>query len=50
MTNISNGKSVTVVINDRGPYVDGRIIDLSDDAYAQLAALGSGTIQVRIAW
>lgn len=50
VTNLSNGKSVTVVINDRGPYVDGRIIDLSDDAFAQLASLGTGTINVRITW
>lgn len=50
VTNLANGRSVVVVINDRGPYVAGRIIDLSDDAYAQLAALGSGTIQARIAW
>ncbi|MGH2678764.1 MAG: septal ring lytic transglycosylase RlpA family protein [Actinomycetota bacterium] len=50
VTNLANGRSVVVIINDRGPYIGGRIIDLSDDAYAQLAALGSGTIQVRIAW
>ena len=50
VTNLANGRSVVVVINDRGPYVGGRIIDLSDDAFAQLASLGSGTINVRIAW
>jgi uncharacterized protein YabE (DUF348 family) len=50
VTNLATGGSVVVVINDRGPYVGGRIIDLSDDAYAQLANLGSGTIQVRLAW
>jgi uncharacterized protein YabE (DUF348 family) len=50
VTNVANGRSITVVINDRGPYVDGRIIDLSDDAFAQLAALGTGTINVRITW
>jgi uncharacterized protein YabE (DUF348 family) len=50
VTNVANGKSVTVVINDRGPYVDGRIIDLSDDAFARLAPLGTGTINVRITW
>jgi rare lipoprotein A len=41
---------VVVVINDRGPYIGGRVIDLSDDAYARLSTLGSGTIQVRLAW
>lgn len=50
VTNTANGRSVVVVINDRGPYVAGRIIDLSDDAFAQLAPLGVGTINVRIAW
>ena len=50
VTNLSNGRTVTVIINDRGPYIDGRIIDLSDDAFAALAPLGSGTINVRITW
>ena len=50
VTNTANGRSVVVVINDRGPYVAGRIIDLSDDAFAQLAPLGVGTINARIAW
>ena len=50
VTNVTNGSSVTVVINDRGPYVSGRIIDLSDDAFARLAPLGVGTINVRITW
>jgi resuscitation-promoting factor RpfB len=50
VTNVANGRTVTVVINDRGPYVDGRIIDLSDDAFARLAPLGTGTINVRITW
>jgi rare lipoprotein A len=50
VVNLANGNRVTVVINDRGPYIDGRIIDLSDDAFAQLAPLGAGTISVRISW
>ena len=50
VTNVANGRTVTVVINDRGPYIDGRIIDLSDDAFAALAPLGTGTINVRITW
>jgi uncharacterized protein YabE (DUF348 family) len=50
VTNLANGRSVVVVVNDRGPYIGGRIIDLSDDAYARLAVLGSGTIPVRLAW
>jgi uncharacterized protein YabE (DUF348 family) len=50
VTNTATGESVTVVINDRGPYIDGRVIDLSDDAFAQLAPLGAGTINVRLTW
>ncbi len=50
VTNVATGRSVVVVINDRGPYLGERIIDLSDDAYAQLAPLSTGTIHVRISW
>ena len=50
VTNLANGKSVWVTIDDRGPFIDGRIIDLSDDAFAQLAPLGSGTFNARISW
>lgn len=50
VTNVSNGRQVTVTINDRGPFGSGRIIDLSDDAFSQLAPLGSGIINVKIAW
>lgn len=50
VTNPANGHSVTVVIRDRGPYVGGRIIDLADEAFAQIAPLGAGTVHVRITW
>ena len=50
VTNLANGASVWVTIDDRGPYVEGRIIDLSDEAYKQIAPLSSGTINVRITW
>ena len=50
VTNLSSGKSITVVIDDRGPFVNGWIIDLSDDAFAKLAPLGAGTIKVRLEW
>jgi len=50
VTNLANGKTVTVVIDDRGPFVNGWIIDLSDDAFAKLAPLGTGTIRVRLEW
>jgi uncharacterized protein YabE (DUF348 family) len=48
--NQSNGRTVTVVIRDRGPWIGGRIIDLSDEAFSQIAPLGAGTVRVRIAW
>jgi rare lipoprotein A (peptidoglycan hydrolase) len=48
VVNLANDKSVIVRINDRGPYVGGRIIDLSPDAFAQIAPLGSGVVNVRM--
>jgi rare lipoprotein A (peptidoglycan hydrolase) len=48
VTNISNGKTIVVTIADRGPYVNGRIIDLSKDAFGQIGNLGSGTASVKI--
>jgi hypothetical protein len=50
VTDLDNGRTVTVVINDRGPYITGRIIDLSDDAFSILASLGQGTARVCISW
>ncbi|HVM12844.1 MAG TPA: septal ring lytic transglycosylase RlpA family protein [Egibacteraceae bacterium] len=50
VTNVGNGKSVTVRINDRGPFVEGRIIDLSQAAFAQIGPRGAGLIDVRIEW
>ncbi len=46
--NLTNDKEVIVRINDRGPFVRGRIIDLSKKAARQIAMLGSGTARVRI--
>lgn len=48
--NPANGSSVTVVIRDRGPWIGGRIIDLSDEAFSRIAPLGAGTVRVRITW
>ena len=50
VTNLSNGKTVTVKIVDRGPYVEGWIIDLSEEAFSQVAATSTGVIPVRIDW
>jgi rare lipoprotein A len=48
VTNEENGKSVVVTITDRGPYVQGRIIDLSKEAAGQLGAIRDGVIPVTL--
>ena len=48
VTNKKNSKSVIVKINDRGPFVKGRIIDLSDSAFSSIANLNAGVIKVKI--
>lgn len=47
VTNLHNDKSVTVRINDRGPYVGGRCLDLSEAAFAAIGDVGAGTMQVK---
>lgn len=48
ITNLANGKSVVVRINDRGPFHGNRVIDLSKAAASKLGFLSKGTAQVRI--
>ncbi len=48
VTNVDNGRAVEVRVNDRGPFVEGRIIDLSYGAASLLGAAGRGVIPVRI--
>jgi len=48
VTNLNNGRSVKVEINDRGPFVKGRIIDLSYAAARVLGAVGPGVVPVKI--
>jgi rare lipoprotein A len=48
VTNLSNDKTVVVRINDRGPHVRGRLIDLSREAADQLGMLRNGTARVRV--
>lgn len=48
VTNLRNGRSVVVRINDRGPFVKGRIIDLSRAAADQLGFVSSGLTRVSI--
>jgi|YNPMSStandDraft_2_1061718.scaffolds.fasta_scaffold00038_30 rare lipoprotein A len=46
--NLENGKKVEVVINDRGPFVDNRIIDVSQKAAEELGFLQKGTAYVKV--
>lgn len=52
ITNLSNGKSVTVRVNDRGPHKrfveQGRVVDLSKAAFAKIAPLHEGLVQVKV--
>ena len=48
VTNLSNGRAVEVRINDRGPFVDGRAIDLSYAVARTIGMIGPGTARVRI--
>mgnify|MGYP002152470313 CR=1 FL=1 len=48
VTNLDNGRSIDVRINDRGPYVDGRIIDLTPASAKQLNMLTSGIANVEL--
>ena len=48
VTNLGNGKSTTVRITDRGPFVDNRIIDLSLAAAREIESIGPGVVRVRV--
>jgi rare lipoprotein A len=48
VTNLKNQKTVVVRVNDRGPFVKGRIIDLSMAAAKKLNMLGNGVVKVKI--
>lgn len=48
VTNLENNASIIVRVNDRGPFVDGRVIDLSAAAAKELGFYGKGTARVKI--
>jgi rare lipoprotein A len=48
VTNVATGRSVTVRINDRGPYVPGRIVDVSYSAAESLGMVGQGIAKVKL--
>lgn len=49
ITNMKNGRSTAVRVNDRGPFVGGRIIDLSLAAAEELGMLRAGVVRVKVA-
>src|SRR5262249_52233507 len=48
VTNVASGRSVTVRINDRGPFIDGRVIDVSPAAAEELGMVGRGVTKVKL--
>ncbi|MCF5843218.1 septal ring lytic transglycosylase RlpA family protein [Aeromonas veronii] len=48
VTNLANGKSVVVKVNDRGAFKSGRIIDLSKSAFGSIANIREGVIKVKV--
>lgn len=48
VTNVANGQSVTVRVNDRGPYVPGRVVDVSYSAARTLGMVGGGVAKVKL--
>jgi rare lipoprotein A len=48
VTNVTNGQSVTVRVNDRGPYVPGRVVDVSYSAAEQLGMVKGGVAKVKL--
>ncbi|MFP6581109.1 MAG: septal ring lytic transglycosylase RlpA family protein, partial [Candidatus Hydrogenedentota bacterium] len=48
VTNLNNGKTVDVRINDRGPFIKGRIIDLSKGAAKKINMINDGVVPVRL--
>jgi rare lipoprotein A len=48
VTNVATGRSVTVRVNDRGPYVRGRVVDVSYSAAQSLGMVGKGVANVKL--
>lgn len=48
VTNVATGRAVTVRVNDRGPYVAGRVVDVSQSAADALGMIGAGIAKVRL--
>jgi len=50
VTNLANGRTVEVRINDRGPAIEGRLLDLSYAAARQLDMVRAGVTRVKVEW
>jgi rare lipoprotein A len=50
ITDTANGRTASCTVDDRGPYLDGRIIDLAPDVFSQLAPTSHGVIDVELSW
>jgi rare lipoprotein A len=48
VTNVNNGQSVTVRVNDRGPFIPGRVVDVSHSAAEALGMTGAGITKVKL--
>jgi rare lipoprotein A len=48
VTNVTTGRSVTVRVNDRGPFVPGRVVDVSYAAAETLGMVGGGVAKVKL--
>lgn len=50
VTHLASGRSVVCTVSDRGPYIDGRVVDLSEVDFAQLTGSHEGVVDVKIEW
>ena len=50
VTHLASGRSVICTVADRGPYIDGRVVDLSEVDFAQLTGSHEGVVDVKIEW
>ncbi|HVF73776.1 MAG TPA: septal ring lytic transglycosylase RlpA family protein [Acidimicrobiales bacterium] len=50
VTNLANGLTTSCRVADRGPYIDGRIIDLDREDFDRISSTSTGVIDVRIEW
>lgn len=50
VTHLASGRSIVCTVADRGPYIDGRVIDLAEVDFAQLTGSHEGVVDVKIEW